>query len=134
MASIDALAKGLQAPSQGPPSKPRFELEDKEFPSVKSVRTVATLPEQFFKDLCDDVREFVIESLSAFDDTPRTIKKPKYRRLLDSFMEKFGKVYWAADRPKFNSTTDFVWPADKEKYVPSQLRSRIASQANADLS
>ena len=119
MASIDALAEGLPAPSQGPPSKPRFELEDKDFLSVKSVRTVATLPEQFFKDLCDDVREFVIRLLPSFDDTPRTIKKPKYRKLLDDFMEQFGKAYWAADRRNFNPATCFVWPADKEKYVPS---------------
>lgn len=123
MASIDALAKGLPAPVKGPPSKPNFELEDKEFTTVKSVKAVATLSDTFFEDLGNDVREYVVRFLLAFEETPRTIKNAKYRELLDDFMEDEGNGYWRAERPGCVPATDLVWPEDKEKYfsIPSDV-------------
>ena len=129
MASIDALAKGLPAPVQGLSSKPDFELEDKEFTTVKSIKAVATLDEAYFNDLCDDVRDYVAENLSVFEETPRSIKSANYRKLLDDFTEKLGNGYWIAGRRDYNPATHFAWPADKEKWVsiPSGIRLRIAS-------
>lgn len=121
MASIDALAKGLSAPVGRPPSKPDFELEDKEFTTVKSVKAVATLCETFFEDLGNDIREYVGRFLLAFEETPRTVRNEKYRQLLDDFMEEDGNGYWVAERPGYVPATDLVWPEDQEKYVSNSL-------------
>ena len=115
MASIDALAKGQPAPSKGPPSKPNFELEDKDFTTVKSVKAVATLSDGYFGDLGNDIRDYVVKSLSDFAETPRSIKNAKYRKLLDGFMEECGKGYWTPGRRECNTVTDFIWPVDKER-------------------
>lgn len=115
MASIDALAKGLLAPVQGPPSKPGFELEDKEFTTAKSIRSVATLDEKYFNDLSSDIRDYVIKFLPSFEETPRTIRSPNYRKLVDDFMQETGNGYWNAKRLYYNPATHFLWPDDKEK-------------------
>ena len=115
MASIDALAKGLPMPVQGPPSKPDFELEDKEFTTAKSIRSVATLDERYFNDLSNDIRDYVIKLLPSFEETPRNIRSLNYRKLLDDFMQETGNGYWSAKRQNYNPATHFLWPDDKEK-------------------
>lgn len=115
MASIDALAKGLLAPVQGPPSKPDFELEDKEFTTAKSIRSVATLDEKYFNDLSSDIRDYVIKFLPSFEETPRTVRSPNYRKLVDDFMQETGNDYLNAKRLYYNPATHFLWPDDKEK-------------------
>lgn len=115
MSSIDALAKGLPAPAEGAPSKPDFELEERDFTTVRSVQAVATLSENVFSDLTEDICEYVLKFLSAFEETPRTIKNTNYRKLLDDFIEGDGYAYWEAGRRNCNPAMHLVWPEDKEK-------------------
>ena len=107
MASIDALS-GLS-------SKPSFDLSETEFVSLKSVREVATLDDQSWKDLVAAVHSFVGEHVTECMFTPRTLKKGPYKNLLDLFLNEGGAQFWAADREGYQRGNHFVWPADREK-------------------
>lgn len=107
MASIDALSRV--------DNKPDFSLNENDFISLKSVKEVATLEDQRWKELLQAVHLFVTDHLDECTFTPRTLKKGPYSKLLELFLSNGGSQLWASDREGYQRDTHFVWPDDQEK-------------------
>ena len=107
MASIDALTEVSR--------KPSFNLNDNEFISLKSVKEVATLEDQPWKELVQTVHSFIEENIDKCKVTPRSIKKECYSTLVDTFFEEGGSHFWDADRKGYQRASHLVWPDDEEK-------------------
>jgi len=107
MASIDILS--------GVATKPTFNLVDNDLTTLKSVKEVATLEPQSFKDLLEAIHEFVAENIEECGKTPRSLKKPGYQVLVDSILSENAKDFWDEDRAGCNKATHLVWPDDQEK-------------------
>lgn len=107
MASIDALS--------GAQTKPTFSLSDNDFGTLKSVKEVATLGEQSWKELLHAIHSFVADHLDKCTFTPRNLKKGPYSDLLELFLSNGGTQFWDGDREGYQRGTHFVWPDDQEK-------------------
>ncbi len=109
MASIDALSGDL--------TKPKFELNDNEFTSLKSVKDVATV-EPAWKDLLEAIHDHVAENIEDCSNVPRSLKQETYRTLVDSFLHDHGSKFWTEDREGCAEATHLIWPDDHDKYSP----------------
>ncbi len=107
MASIDALSGGS--------NKPDFGLNENDFITLKSVKEVATLDDQRWKNLLQAVHSFVGSHLDECAFTPRTLKKGPYSKLLGLFMINGGSQLWDAHREGHQRGDHFVWPQDQER-------------------
>ncbi|KAI9880231.1 MAG: hypothetical protein M1830_004575 [Pleopsidium flavum] len=107
MTSIDILS--------GVATKPGFALADNDFATLKSVKEVATLEPQTFKDLLEAIHQFVADNIEECGKTPRSLKKTGYQDLVDSFLSDNAKDFWDEDRTGCNKVTHLVWPDDQEK-------------------
>lgn len=107
MASIDALSAVS--------SKPSFNLNDNDFITLKSVKEVATLDDERFKELLHNVHDFVADHVDECTFTPRNLKKGPYSKLLELFMSNGGSQFWTPGREGYQRATDLVWPDDQDK-------------------
>lgn len=110
MASIDALVQMAQAPT-----KPGFNPNEAEFGSLKSIKEVATLDDQRWKELLQAVHSFVADHLEECSFTPRNLTKGPYSDLLQLFLDGGGSNLWDTNRDGFQRGAHFVWPEDKQK-------------------
>ncbi len=100
-------------------TKPGFEYVDKDFPTQKAVKDKICLDQNDFKSLLAAIHEFIAQNVDECKQIPRSWSKQNWKTLTSRFIDfdKNGAKFWKPARAGFTTSSDLVYPDDKEAYA-----------------
>ncbi len=110
-------------------TKPSFEYVDKDFPTQKAVKDKICLDSNDFKSLLAAIHEFITHNVDECHQTPRSWSKQNWKILTSQFIDfdKNGAKFWKPARTGFTTSSDLVYPDDKEAYDVVQVLRKTSS-------
>jgi len=93
-----------------------FEHVDKDYDSIKKIRSKISLTDKDFKSLQQDIANFAAANEERCKVTPRLYAKEIWRKIAGDMVEEEDlDQYWSADRSAFEKGTSLQWPQDKDE-------------------